>query len=444
MKNYKIFRIFFAHFENEFRSEKILNRLSIKSDFVKNAFSLTIGTSISQTIPLLFYPILSRIFTPTEFGLFAIISSITSIIAVLSSGRYEGSILITETKKDAADIIGLVLILSFTILLVIFLLFQLFSNQISLLFNTPLLKNWLFVCPLSAFAIIIYFCYNEWCVRNKYFINLSWNKITNSGSNVLGKLFFGIVKVSSNGLVIGDFIGRAFNAGLCIFRTLKKDKDVFFQMSLKNMKVLSKRYIEFPKYLLPGTLLNTVGGQLPIILIGVFFNSIEVGYFAMTTSVLSVPSSVISAAIKDTFRQRANDDFKRTGHCRSIFIKTFKILATISLIGVSVLWVILPKLFSLFLGEQWRIAGEYSQILVPMIALSFVSNSLSGVLIIAEKMKVGLLFQIYYLFITFVSLGIGYWVFHSVRMTLGCYTIGMSSAYLLELYLSLKYSKTKN
>lgn len=424
--------------------KKILNKLPIKSEFAKNAFTLTLGTSIAQIFPMLFYPILGRIFTPAEFGLFATIASITAIISVLATGKYESCILITENKQDAANIVGLVLLLSFFILLISFLILQLYSYEISIWFKDPSLRRWLFVPPLSAYVIIIYSCYNEWCVRNKYFASLSWNKIINAGSTTFGKLFFGIVKVSNNGLIIGDLIGRTISAIGCIFRGLRKDKEVFFQISLKKMKILSKRYIEFPKYSLPGQLLNTIGGQLPVILIGIFFNSNEVGFYAMTSNVLSIPSSVISAAIRDTFRQRANEDYKRIGSCRSIYTKTLIIISIVAIIGLALLFFILPELFSVVLGEQWRKSGEYSQILIPMIALSFISNSLSGVLIIAEKMKVGLLFQIYYLSITFMTLSIGFWVFHSVKMTFFCYAIGMSSVYLLEIYLSYKYSSKNN
>lgn len=418
--------------------------LNIKSEFVKNALTLAVGTSIAQAIPAFFYPVLGRIFTPEEFGIMATIMSITAIIAVLAVGRYEGSILIADTKKDAANIIAFILILSFTILSATLAVLLLFSNFIAETFDTPLIKNWLFICPISAFLSIIYVCYNEWCVKNKYFVNLSWNKIINSSSATSGKLLFGFYKISSNGLIIGDILGKAATALTCILRALKKDKDSFYNISLSRMKELALRYIEFPKFSLPGALLNTIGGQLPVILIGIFFNSVEVGLFAMTMSVLSVPSSVISAAIRDTFRQRANEDFKNTGQCRGIFVKTLRMLTIASVLGLVCLIFLMPSIFSFVLGEQWRISGEYSQIMIPALALSFISNSLSGVLVITEKMKTGFLYQIYYLFITFTSLTLGFILFSDIKLTLLSYSIGIGSAYLLELFLNYKYSLPLN
>jgi O-antigen/teichoic acid export membrane protein len=250
---------------------------SIKSDFAKDAFILTLGTSIAQTFPILFYPILCRIFTPAEFGLLATLSSITLVFAVLATFKYEKSVLIANSKNDAANIIGLILMLSFSILLILLILLTVFSDQLAFWFNEPNLKKWLFICPISAYAIIIFNCYNEWCVRNKYFVNLSVNKIINSSAITLSKLLFGFVKFFSSGLVVGDLLGRIISAAGCVFRALKKDKPVFFQMSFKRIQYLAIQYDEFPKIYLPSELINALSLSLPVFFIGVYFNSMEVG-----------------------------------------------------------------------------------------------------------------------------------------------------------------------
>ena len=420
---------------------RILNRLPIKSEFAKNAFTLTLGTSIAQVFPMLFYPILCRIFTPVEFGLLATLSSITIILALLASGRYEKSVLIADSKNDAANIIGLTLLVSFSILLILFLLLQLFSGQLELWLNEPSLTKWLFVCPISAYAIIIFGCYNEWCVRNKYFINLAWNKIINSSAITLSKLLFGFVKIFSNGLVIGDLLGRTISAVVCVFRALQKDKTELFQMSFKRMQHLAKQYDEFPKINLPGELINAISLSLPVFFIGAYFNNIEVGYYAMTMNVLSLPVSVISLAIKDVFRQRANEVYVKTGNCVDIYKHILKILIFLGVLGTIILFFILPDIFSLVLGKNWRIAGEYSQILLPMIAVEFVSTSLNGVLIITNKIKIVLYWQIFFILITSISLLLGSLIFNEIRTCLICYSIGRSSAYLLDIFLSFRYSK---
>lgn len=418
-----------------------ISRYAIKGEFARNAFTLTIGTSIAQAFPMLFYPILGRIFTPAEFGLLATLTSITSILSVLATGRYENSVLIANTKKDAANIVGLTLLLSFLILLISFIVLLIFSDKVVDWLNEPGLKKWLFVCPVSAFAIIIFGCYNEWCIRCKYFISLSWNKITNSASTTLSKVLFGFLKIVSNGLVIGDLIGRIISAGGCVFQALQKDKTEFLQMSFKRMLLLAKRFKEFPKFSLPAQLLNTIGGSLPVLLIGAYFNSYEVGYYAMTMNVLSVPISIVSNAIRDVFRQRAYEEFVKTGSCVEIFKRLLKILIIFGGLGSVILFFVLPAIFSIVLGEQWRIAGKYSQILLPMIAINFVSIPLSSILIITEKIKIDLYWQIYYVGITLISMLFGCIIFRDIKIALTCFSIGRGTAYLLYIFLTYRYSK---
>jgi O-antigen/teichoic acid export membrane protein len=424
--------------------KRILNSIPIKGEFAKNAFTLTIGTSIAQAFPMLFYPILGRIFIPAEFGLLATLTSIISILTVLATGKYESSILITETKQDAADMIVFILLLSFSFLAISLLFLQIFSNQFGLWFNVPGLKKWLFVCPLSAFSIIIFNCYNEWCVRNKYFVSLSFNKVTNSAATTLSKLFFGFVKIFSSGLVIGDLIGRIISAGGCVFRALRKDKSLFFNTSFKRMRVLTKRYIQFPKFSLPDQVIDTVNTQLPTLMIAYFFMSAEVGYYSMASSLLSVPASIISVAVRDVFRQRANEEWVSKGNCKNIYNKTVRLMFFIIVPISTILIIILPDLFSLLLGKNWRIAGVYARILISNVAILFMFQVVAAVFIIANKMKASFLWQIYSITLSVISLCIGCLIFKDIKMTLICYVVARCIANLSRFYLTYAFSKGIN
>jgi len=413
-----------------------------RSEFGKNFLTLGSGTVLAQTIPFLFYPLIARVFTPAEFGLLAILTTIISIMVEFSSGKYELGILVAKTKQDAANLVGVTLILSFIVLTFVYLVLQLFfTESLSQALHEPQLKTWWFVCPLAAFSIIIYNTYNEWCLRNGYFKKLAFNKITNSSVIALSKLFFGFVKTFSQGLVVGDVAGRLISAGACVFRALQKDTALFKAISFLQIKKLAKEFIEFPKFIMPGRLLNMVGQQLPVLFLGIYFNAVEVGYFSMTMLAFSAPISMVSFAIRDVFRQRANEEFKNTGTCRTIYMKVLKILFIIAIVGVVLLILLLPFIFSIFLGEQWTTAAYYAQILTIPTLLSFVASPLFDVLIITNRLKLNFLWQVYYAFITFISLLIGCVVYKNVIVALYCFAIGRSSAYLLSVILSYYYAK---
>ena len=398
---------------------------------------------MAQIVPIAFYPLLTRLFSPADFGIYATVASITAILSVLASGKYDSVILITDTKRKAAVVIWLILIISFSILLLFELIFYFSSDLITKIFDVPSLKYWILIAPPTAFLIIIYACYNEWCVKNKYFINLSINKITNTSSMTISQSLFGWIKIFSGGLIVGNFLGRIITATVCVSYAIKKDKEAFAIPSFKQIKWSANRYISAPKFILPAQLLNVVGGELPVLLMVTAFSATQIGYFAMAISVLALPASLISLAVRDTFRKQANDIYKASGNCFSLYKKTLSVMAIISILGFSLFYFTAPQLFSIVLGEEWVTAGEYAQILVPIVAISFVSETASSMFIIAEKMKLLLWWQIIYFMTTLISLLIGVFVFKDIKITLLCFMLGRSITHVLSLIMTSKFAMGK-
>ena len=415
----------------------------LKNDFIKDTAILTGGTIVAQIIPLIFYPILSRLFLPSEFGLLAIVTSVTTLIGVIATGKYEYVILITRSKKSAANLILLTLLLSFSILLICEIAFIFLGTLLSNILNEPSLKYWILVSPPIAFFIIIYQCYNEWCVRNHYFTNISINKITNTSVITLSKLLLGKGIIIPGGLIIGEILGRFISATACIYHSLKKDYLLFLSPSFRQIRFLIFRYAECPKYVMPAQLLNTVGGEIPVFVLGALFNATELGYYSMACMILSLPSSIISLAVRDAFRKKANDIYKTNGECHNIYTKTLSVLMFISFIGFSIFYLIAPDLFAFVLGKEWTKAGIYARILCPMVAISFVSEVGFSMFIIAEKMKAILWWQTDYLILTIISLSIGILFFNTMEAVLTCLVIGRCIIHLTSIFMSRKFSLGK-
>lgn len=412
-----------------------------KNSFFRDSIILSGGTAIAQILPFLFYPILGRIFTVEEFGLLAALTAITSILAVVASGKYESAILVAVSKREAASLALLSTMLSAVFLLLIYLILQfVLGNTLSLWLKEPMLKSMLWICPISAWAIIIFTVYNEWCVREKHFNSLSVNKIVNSGAIVGAKTVFGYVRVFTHGLVIGDVIGRIISALVCVVRAWMRDGKTFREVKKIEMIDAAKKYIDFPKYTMPGQLLNTIALQFPILLLAVYFNKTEVGYFSMAMTIFAIPLTVISGAVRDVFRQRANEQLNTTGNCRALFVKVTLIL-TLMAVGAAGIFVwFLPQLTTLFLGKQWYTCGVYAQILCGAMVLSFVSNSLSGMFIIANKLRQLFYWQLYFVITTVGAILVGSLVYKSMIITISLFSILRASAYLLSIIMTYRYT----
>ena len=143
------------------------------SSFFKDSLKLSFGTLFSILIPLLVYPILTRIYSPADFGSLSILLSIIPIVSVLFSGMYEGGIIISGDKKEAAILVGLILNRSIKLLIIFFpitIFLKIFSDFFPLFIKD--FTNLLYISLISAFLTVIYNIYNEWCVSFSFFKNL--------------------------------------------------------------------------------------------------------------------------------------------------------------------------------------------------------------------------------------------------------------------------------
>lgn len=417
--------------------------LKIKSsDFAKNSLTLSAGVALAQVLPFLFYPLLGRIFTAEEFGLLATLTSITSVLAVLGSGKYESGILIADNKLEAANLAVLSVCLGAVVMLLSWLLMQFVLLQpLTAMLHEPDLPRWIYVCPVAAFSIIVFNVYNEWCVREKYFKALSVNKIVNSSAIALSKTFLGFVRLSSQGLVVGDLAGRIISAVGCAVRALLKDGHTFFQVTWRGMRSCAAKFKEFPIFTMPGQLLNTLGQAFPILLIGAFFNKTEVGYFSMAMTLFAIPINIISTALRDVYRQRANEEIRTQGHCIASFDR---LLALLVLTGVGacllLVW-FLPQLMTLFLGPQWTVAGHYAQILAPAMVLSFIAGPLSGIFFVTDKLRQFFYWQVLYAVTTLVSVLLGGWYFGTMEATLILFSAFRGLTYLASILMTRHYAR---
>lgn len=416
---------------------------SIKgSEFFNNFFKLSSGIVLAQVLPILFYPLLSRIYTPSDFGLLATASAIVPILSIISSGMYESAILVTKDKQEAANLVGLVLFRS-SIFSIILILSVYFFSASFLDYLNPGLEDWLIFTPLISFFTVIFNCYNEWCVRNKYFSHLAINKIFNTSAVTASKVIFGFAKMSSNGLVLGDIVGKFLSSVSSTYKAILLDKKYFSLISINQIIKISKIYSNFPRVLMADQIFNNLGGAIHIFFIGIYFNNDELGYVSMAMSLLTVPVTVISAAIKDVFRQKAIEVYAISGNCRNIYLRLLKPLIIFGFLFFGLLYFIMPTLLIKFLGPQWSKTATYSLILLPMFYTNFVSMSLGGILILSNKLIVSLYWQILTILLGALAFIIGIFVFKDIVMSLVLFSFARTITYILYGIISYYFAKSK-
>jgi O-antigen/teichoic acid export membrane protein len=411
--------------------------------FSRNVIILMTGTIIAQAIPLAVSPFLARIFSPEDFGLFALYFSISQIICVFITGRYESAIILPEDDDDSVNIVSLSVFITFLVTIVSLLLILVSRFLLEELLKRSGLYNYILLMPLTVFSIGIYNTFNLWLNRRKHFNNISAGKIVRSVFSSGLSIGFGFTLVKSGGLIIADTIGQFIAGSYVFFRSLKYDRFRIKSISAARMKAMAKRYVQFPKFNVVSGFFEKGAGQIPVILLSSFFGASVTGFFSLSQRIIAAPGSLIGVSVGDVFRQHASIEFKENGNCHVTFLKLFRLLLIIAAVPFTVILLFSPFLFSFVFGAEWRIAGEYAQIMTVMFFLSFVVSPLSNMFIIAEKQNIDLIIQIILFSLVTLSFISGYKIFNHPKTALALYTIVYSIKYCVEFYLSMQFSKGK-
>lgn len=90
---------------------------SLKGRFARDAVTLMFGALIAQIVPLMIMPILTRIYTPEDFGVFSLFVAVVTILGGFSSLRYELALMLPRREFEARNIalLGFCLVLFFSI-----------------------------------------------------------------------------------------------------------------------------------------------------------------------------------------------------------------------------------------------------------------------------------------------------------------------------------------
>ena len=85
----------------ETRWKRWVDRFSPEGSFLNNVLTLLAGTILAQIITVSVSPILTRLYTPEDFGVFALYTSIASILVIFGTCRYELAIVLPEEDGEA-------------------------------------------------------------------------------------------------------------------------------------------------------------------------------------------------------------------------------------------------------------------------------------------------------------------------------------------------------
>ena len=376
------------------------------SRFITNVLKLVSGSVIAQALGILLVPIITRLYSPGDYGAFQVFLSISSILAVLSCLSYQLAIMLPKEDKDSANIVTLCIALVSIISVVSGGVFILLSGWVGETLNTPDLSQYLIFLPVVVFLNGLFVVVNYWLSRRVRFGTLATAQVANSVSSKFVQIGTGFGSASPLGLILGLIAGYGA-ALLVMLRGIREDLPLFRSVSLSRITYLAKRYRRFPLFTSWSTVANSASLQVAPLMLASFFNPAIVGFYGVAHMVVNMPMSLIGSATGQVYFQKASEEKIRTGSVKTVVREVHQRLVSIGIFPILILMIIGEELFALVLGAQWAMAGGYARILAPWLLLVFIASPLSTIFSVLERQTIGLAFNLMVLFSRIAVLYVG-------------------------------------
>lgn len=360
----------------------IFRRLLPQSNFARSVMTLMTGTGLAQLLPIALSPVLTRLYTPEEFGVFALYGSICAILAVLVTGKYELAIVVPRHDGEAINLVAVALVSSMVVSLILLVAVLLWNEPIVRLLGHPEISSWLYLVPVTTLILGWYYALNYWANRRSRYRSMAISRVMQSGGSSAMQLAAGVTRGGLLGLILGQLLGQLVST-LYLAGSLPCDeRSLLRRVSLKRMKCVALRHIGYPKFMVPGQAMSVGATEMSLLLLTVFFGAGVAGFYSLAQRVMAAPLSLVANAIGDVYRQRAAGQYVSQGECLDIFLGSFKRLVLFAFLPMLPVLLFGPWLFAFVFGDAWRAAGEIASLLSVLVFFQTLSSPLSSTVLL--------------------------------------------------------------
>jgi O-antigen/teichoic acid export membrane protein len=403
--------------------------LGSPGSFTRNTFVLAGSSTLGQALLVIASPILTRLYTPADFGLLAGYVSVLGLSLAVVSLRYEMAIPLPADEQSAADVLGLGLWIATSITLLAGGCLWVGSRFFAArgIFAT----GYVWLVPFGLFSGGVYQLLAAWAVRRGHYRSIGQTRLVQTVMQTFLQIAGGVAGLGILGLLVGDVAGRGAGSTSLARRIWREERVWIRGISRSGMVAAAKRYRHFPLYASGSTFLNQAGLQLPALLFAVLYGPAVAGYFLLAQRVAGMPMTLVGLSVSQVYLGRAAELKRESPHLLLSFFRSLS--KRLLLMGLSILLpcMVLPYFFGQIFGHAWVTAGDYIRLLAPMFVAQLAVSPLSQITAVLERQKLQLSLDVVRSAILAVAILLP-WAFSLGHyMAIGSYSAGMLLSYIL-------------
>lgn len=380
----------------------------LHSKLLHNTATLVTGNVVQIAIALATYPLLTRLYSPDDFGLVNVFMSIGGLLILLATAKYEDAILLPSSQNGAVATFqaGFCVTIFVTALCTISITL---SPQIANYFNAPALSNWYFLMPVYVFAGALWRLMEKWLLRAKQFGRCARYPGYLSTSNAILKIGLAKVPNFTGALIISAVLSPIVALFGSLGKNIKTTIATLKHFSRRKICAAAKRYHNFPRYSLPRFTVNYLSNSLHIYVLAPFFSLTQIGWLTTAITISLTPINALLGALNNVLFQRTAEKINEKQTIKKFL---FGIIGKIMLIVIplfTALYFVLPELTQWLLGNQWAQAGQYLRYMLPWLTLMFFSSTLGFIPDIFRKQRLFMIIEMLAIAAKFGCLWLGIW-----------------------------------
>ena len=416
--------------------QEIIKRLKSDDPRLRDQAVMSLSSVVSLTVNFVSLLIFSKIFGPAISGVYAIFASVNNLLLLVASLRLDQAIHAPRERRDAYGL-GLIAAISGVV-------FSIFVATLLLIFIVPFgeyygagVAQMVWLLPFFLVIANVSLLLQTFMIREGLFFRYAAILLMQTLVSVCIKTLLISSSAKANPLIWADFISQIVCCMLYVANLRKNYQSVIPKISFSDLKRLFREYSEFPLKALPASFIEGINTQLPYLLLTPLFGDTSMGHYSRALQFLQLPSQVFGNPVSATFKRYGGEAFRNNQDCQKEFVNSLKKLLGLASVIFPMMWVGLPSVVTLLLGERWAATGDLVRFAIFYSAFGFVCSPLSSVLFFAKKNSYNLAWIAGTLLVNFLTLKMA-----SRTLQLGqciqVWSFSYAVMYLLLLYISYK------
>lgn len=402
--------------------------------------TLALGSGLGQVIGTAAIPLLTRLYSPEDFGVLAVFTALVAILAPMVTLRYVLALPLPRQDGVAMNLLvlsaGLMLALSAMVALALWLggaaLLGLVSMQV--------LAPWWWLIALGVIGTASYEMLTLWATRRRAYKVIAQTNVTQSIAGAVMKITLGLAAVQPLGLLAGQVVAQAGGIGRLLRGFLPEFRASWRHISPIRMRRAAGRYRGFPLWRVPSQFLMVFSMQAPMLFMAALYDPQTAGQFSLAVIAISMPVNLLGRTTSQAFYAEASSlGRRRSQEIRTMLVTVMVRLGAVSIVPALALLVLGPSLFSILFGSNWELAGTFAQALSLYLLFQFIQTPVSNVFYIFGGQRQLLFLNAQRVALLGAAFGIAYYFSWPPERTIWLYALLMAAHYALSIIYAVRF-----